>query len=1016
MQLKTIKKRLGVLGLTLSLCVSNLTMVSATETSGVVTESKDESYVTGAKVEPSENTDEEKPSDTESETGPSEGKEQEKPSDTEGGSLKPDSEPAAAQPSDIKESQELENGEEEPEDITNFTETRSQKSFELTKAEFTDEKETEFEIEVSNCEMETGDSLKAGVWSEDKGQDDLKWVTLEKKAENTYGVKIKISDYKSPGEYVVHVYLKKKNGSEKYVTGKRFQVSKLTAGVAKVDKQTYEAGTASIKITGIKAPSGVKRVRVAVWSMADQKDLYWYNAVEKADGWYVDMDISKYHKNNWGIYTAHAYAVDGNGFEQYAGGTKVDFSVKSTPATITIDEKKQSVKIELDAAQVKTPGKVESIRCALWSEDKGQDDLKWHTLDYSVFTKKWTKEVPLSMFRSTGVCYAHMYIVKSDKTETFLGGNIFKLDSPTLKSVTADLVNKNGTFKITLKDLKTPLGYKKIEVAVWSQGNQSDLKWYDVKSQKDGTFTVDSSIVQHKYNIGKYYIHVYVTDGLGIRSYAGGTTMVFKSDVGKLSVKDDPKETSYMVTLPVNEYPAGLKEVRFGVWSNANGQDDLKWYKANKNGNNYQASVDIKNHKTNGTYSVHVYGVDQTGKQVFLAGHGALINVKGTASGKISVTQKDEKKGTFKVTLTNVNAPAGVSCIKLAAWTQSNQNDLHWYTCKKSGETWSAEVNISNHKCNSGTYYLHAYAVMGNQIESYAAGTSCKMELKHYIYVLNNQEKAKRTVGICNPSSTNNIRFAVWSETGGQDDLVWYPASQTATGNWSATIIGYNHKHGGKFNVHIYAGSACIGTTTFTMSADEVAKNGWFYEQRNGKEYKLYYVNNKLQTDVSGIIGRQSSYMAEINRVTCTVTIYAKDGAKGYIIPVKVFACSVGLPKTPTPLGTYYTIAKYRWAELMGPSYGQYCTRIVHGILFHSVAGNKMTSYNLSAAAYNMLGSPASHGCVRLCVRDAKWIYDNCSLGMETRIFDSSYPGPFGKPATIKIPAGQNWDPTDPNL
>ena len=73
-----------------------------------------------------------------------------------------------------------------------------------------------------------------------------------------------------------------------------------------------------------------------------------------------------------------------------------------------------------------------------------------------------------------------------------------------------------------------------------------------------------------------------------------------------------------------------------------------------------------------------------------------------------------------------------------------------------------------------------------------------------------------------------------------------------------------------------------------------------------------------------------------------------------------------------------------------------------------------MTSYNLSAAEYNKLGSPASHGCVRLCVRDAKWIYDNCSLGMQVIIYDNPNPGPFGKPATIKIPPTQNWDPTDP--
>ena len=60
-----------------------------------------------------------------------------------------------------------------------------------------------------------------------------------------------------------------------------------------------------------------------------------------------------------------------------------------------------------------------------------------------------------------------------------------------------------------------------------------------------------------------------------------------------------------------------------------------------------------------------------------------------------------------------------------------------------------------------------------------------------------------------------------------------------------------------------------------------------------------------------------------------------------------------------------------------------------------------------------MLGQPASHGCVRLCVRDAKWIYDNCAVGTTVTIGDS-LAAPFDKPATIKIPAWQTWDPTDP--
>ncbi len=102
----------------------------------------------------------------------------------------------------------------------------------------------------------------------------------------------------------------------------------------------------------------------------------------------------------------------------------------------------------------------------------------------------------------------------------------------------------------------------------------------------------------------------------------------------------------------------------------------------------------------------------------------------------------------------------------------------------------------------------------------------------------------------------------------------------------------------------------------------------------------------------------------------------------------------------------------------MGPSWGQYASAVSgqSGVYFHSVAGSNMTSYNISATEYNKLGSAASHGCIRLNVRDAKWIYDNVPSGSTIYIYDSSNPGPMGKPATIKIPASQNWDPTDPNL
>ena len=255
------------------------------------------------------------------------------------------------------------------------------------------------------------------------------------------------------------------------------------------------------------------------------------------------------------------------------------------------------------------------------------------------------------------------------------------------------------------------------------------------------------------------------------------------------------------------------------------------------------------------------------------------------------------------------------------------------------------------------------------------------------------------------PSGVNAQYKFVWMKSGSSDWGVLQYFSGNGKLTWTPSGIG---KYVVAIDVNI---NGIVKTQKIQIVVSNV-KNGWYYEGG----YKLYYKNGVKQLDLDGILPKQSSYYIRVNRTACTVTVYAKDGNDGYIIPVKRFACSVGLPSTPTPTGTYRTLNKYRWHTLMGPSYGQYCTRIVGGILFHSVAGYNMTSYNLKASDYNKLGSPASHGCVRLCVRDAKWIYDNCSLGTTVNIYDSVNPGPLGKPSTIKIPSWQNWDPTDPNV
>ena len=152
-------------------------------------------------------------------------------------------------------------------------------------------------------------------------------------------------------------------------------------------------------------------------------------------------------------------------------------------------------------------------------------------------------------------------------------------------------------------------------------------------------------------------------------------------------------------------------------------------------------------------------------------------------------------------------------------------------------------------------------------------------------------------------------------------------------------------------------------------------------------------------------------YTLQVNKGTNVVTVFNSAGT-----PVKAMVCSVGYA---TPLGTFGTKDKYRWWELDGPSYGQYCTRITGHILFHSVWYYEKNPATQSTKEFNKLGSTASHGCVRLATIDAKWIYDNCSTGTTVNIIaGSAQNDPLGKPTMIKVSTASrmDWDPTDPDV
>lgn len=122
------------------------------------------------------------------------------------------------------------------------------------------------------------------------------------------------------------------------------------------------------------------------------------------------------------------------------------------------------------------------------------------------------------------------------------------------------------------------------------------------------------------------------------------------------------------------------------------------------------------------------------------------------------------------------------------------------------------------------------------------------------------------------------------------------------------------------------------------------------------------------------------------------VTVYTRDENGEYTVPVRQMLCSSGTTKNPSDVGDWVLNGrKAQWCTFpqWGNTYARYWTRINSSIAFHSVIYTAVNVKSMKVSSYNKLGNRASHGCIRLTVADAKWIYDNVGKGTVVTITES---------------------------
>lgn len=113
------------------------------------------------------------------------------------------------------------------------------------------------------------------------------------------------------------------------------------------------------------------------------------------------------------------------------------------------------------------------------------------------------------------------------------------------------------------------------------------------------------------------------------------------------------------------------------------------------------------------------------------------------------------------------------------------------------------------------------------------------------------------------------------------------------------------------------------------------------------------------------------------------VMVYKQDEDGHYTVPVRFMICTSGANSSQSPTGTF-KMKNYRVRFSLFNNtevYGQYWSLITGRIYFHSILYSEKNAATYTKSSYNNLGTNVSHGCIRLTVPDARWIYYNCAPG-----------------------------------
>ncbi len=497
---------------------------------------------------------------------------------------------------------------------------------------------------------------------------------------------------------------------------------------------------------------------------------------------------------------------------------------------------------------------------------------------------------------------------------------------------------------LTARDVVCPSGVRFVSVGV--KGPQGKTTWYRLEKNgqewsrsinpgdfgwAEGTYTVIPSICDNRWQ--------------GIEVPTSSTAVSF----GDTTTTSHTSAKDGTVTLTTSGViPSNASNVAFAVVGDGtSGHQGTTWHQATRQSDGSWTATVKASRIGSGRCTATAYATAGGATRSLASTSFAIGKVSGsTEIGSVTASQS------LPVRISSLSCTTGIKRVTVGVF---NGSTSRWYTCTQGADgSWSASIPLDDFRYAGGTYVFEAAIIdsFGNTLTlKKASKTVGSASATVDAEVSSSQGSLSMSASGGAAAFAWGVSFAVTDSSG---SVQWVAGTKQSNGAWTASLPA-SYLTFGAGTVRAYANA---GTSTISLGSD--------YFNR------IQPANLSMSQYIQGYAS-PTKYLLAIDVDSCRVGVY--QGSRGHWEEVAQWACSPGASSTPTVRGVFSVSDKGYSFDSFG-SRCFYYTQFYGDYLFHSTL-----YYPSGGTMDSRLGMHLSHGCVRLNINNAKWIYDNIPRG-----------------------------------